>query len=101
MAYGRLWALKRLTMAPALNQHIDPCVGCSSNMGASRARSRKPQRYEMGIDHCHRTGALFTVFQAYEYSHAAFGFSGNIYGALLWLDSWISCSCEQSFCSSA
>jgi cytochrome c oxidase subunit 3 len=26
-------------------------------------------------------GALFTVFQAYEYSHAAFGFSGNIYGA--------------------
>jgi cytochrome c oxidase subunit 3 len=26
-------------------------------------------------------GALFTVFQAYEYSHAHFGFSGNIYGA--------------------
>ena len=26
-------------------------------------------------------GVLFTIFQAYEYSHAAFGFSGNIYGA--------------------
>ncbi|GAB4288267.1 MAG: cytochrome c oxidase subunit 3 [Roseovarius sp.] len=26
-------------------------------------------------------GALFTVFQAFEYSHAGFGFSGNIYGA--------------------
>jgi len=26
-------------------------------------------------------GALFTVFQIYEYTHAAFGFSGNIYGA--------------------
>ncbi|MCY4459761.1 MAG: cytochrome c oxidase subunit 3 [Albidovulum sp.] len=26
-------------------------------------------------------GCLFTFFQAYEYSHAAFGFSGNIYGA--------------------
>ncbi|SHJ15534.1 cytochrome c oxidase subunit 3 [Palleronia salina] len=26
-------------------------------------------------------GLIFTVFQAYEYSHAAFGFSGNIYGA--------------------
>ncbi|MGV6812045.1 MAG: cytochrome c oxidase subunit 3 [Brevirhabdus sp.] len=26
-------------------------------------------------------GALFTVFQAYEYHHAAFDFSGNIYGA--------------------
>jgi len=26
-------------------------------------------------------GAIFTVFQAYEYSHAGFSFSGNIYGA--------------------
>ena len=26
-------------------------------------------------------GVLFTGFQAYEYSHAAFGFGGNIYGA--------------------
>ncbi|MBT0955992.1 cytochrome c oxidase subunit 3 [Alphaproteobacteria bacterium KMM 3653] len=26
-------------------------------------------------------GAVFTVFQIYEYGHAAFGFSGNIYGA--------------------
>ena len=26
-------------------------------------------------------GLIFTVFQAYEYQHAAFGFSGNIYGA--------------------
>ncbi len=26
-------------------------------------------------------GVLFTITQAYEYSHAAFGFSGNIYGA--------------------
>jgi len=26
-------------------------------------------------------GVLFTMFQAYEYSHAHFGFSGNIYGA--------------------
>ncbi|MFC7705661.1 cytochrome c oxidase subunit 3 [Plastorhodobacter daqingensis] len=26
-------------------------------------------------------GVIFTFFQAYEYSHAAFGFAGNIYGA--------------------
>ena len=26
-------------------------------------------------------GVIFTIFQAYEYSHAAFGFAGNIYGA--------------------
>ncbi|GGE33651.1 cytochrome B562 [Primorskyibacter flagellatus] len=30
-------------------------------------------------------GALFTVFQIYEYSHAAFGFSGNIYGATFFM----------------
>lgn len=26
-------------------------------------------------------GVIFTAFQAYEYTHAAFGFAGNIYGA--------------------
>ena len=30
-------------------------------------------------------GALFTAFQAYEYSHAQFGFSGNIYGATFFM----------------
>ena len=30
-------------------------------------------------------GALFTFFQAYEYGHAAFGFSGNIYGATFFM----------------
>ena len=30
-------------------------------------------------------GVLFTSVQAYEYSHAAFGFSGNIYGATFFM----------------
>ncbi len=30
-------------------------------------------------------GAFFTCVQAYEYSHAAFGFSGNIYGATFYM----------------
>lgn len=30
-------------------------------------------------------GALFTAVQAYEYGHAAFGFSGNIYGATFFM----------------
>ena len=30
-------------------------------------------------------GLLFTCLQAYEYSHAAFGFSGNIYGATFFM----------------
>ena len=30
-------------------------------------------------------GVLFTCVQAYEYSHAAFGFKGNIYGATFFM----------------
>ena len=30
-------------------------------------------------------GAIFTVLQGYEYSHAAFGFAGNIYGATFFM----------------
>ena len=30
-------------------------------------------------------GAIFTFFQAYEYSHAGFGFAGNIYGATFFM----------------
>jgi cytochrome c oxidase subunit III len=30
-------------------------------------------------------GALFTCVQAYEYSHAAFGFKGNVYGATFFM----------------
>ena len=30
-------------------------------------------------------GVLFTIFQAYEYQHAAFGFSGHIYGATFFM----------------
>ena len=30
-------------------------------------------------------GALLTVFQVYEYSHAAFAFKGNIYGATFFM----------------
>jgi cytochrome c oxidase subunit 3 len=30
-------------------------------------------------------GAVFTMFQAYEYSHAAFSYSGNVYGAVFFM----------------
>jgi cytochrome c oxidase subunit 3 len=30
-------------------------------------------------------GGLFTIFQVYEYQHAAFGFSGHIYGATFFM----------------
>ena len=30
-------------------------------------------------------GVLFSIVQAYEYSHAAFGFSGSIYGATFYM----------------
>ena len=30
-------------------------------------------------------GVIFSIFQAYEYSHATFGFSGSIYGATFFM----------------
>ena len=30
-------------------------------------------------------GGIFTAFQAYEYSHAAFEYSGNVYGAVFFM----------------
>jgi len=30
-------------------------------------------------------GVFFTILQAYEYSHAAFGFSGNVYGGTFYM----------------
>ncbi|MEM6621377.1 MAG: cytochrome c oxidase subunit 3 [Pseudomonadota bacterium] len=30
-------------------------------------------------------GGVFTLFQAYEYTHAAFAFSGNVYGAVFYM----------------
>ncbi len=70
-------------LAPAADQHADPAVfGCAATW-AHHALVHENNRKDLvnGLILAIILGALFTFFQAYEYSHAAFGFAGNIYGA--------------------
>ena len=71
-------------LAPAADQHADPALlGLRRHLGAPRAGARRTtaQHMKWGLWLAIGLGVLFTIFQAYEYSHAAFGFAGNIYGA--------------------
>ena len=67
---------------PLINTLILLCSGAACTW-AHHALAHENNRKDMinGLIIAILLGALFTVFQAYEYSHAAFGFSGNIYGA--------------------
>ncbi len=67
---------------PLINTLILLCSGCAATW-AHHALVHENNRKDLanGIIIAVVLGALFTFFQAYEYSHAAFGFSGNIYGA--------------------
>ena len=67
---------------PLINTLILLCSGCAATW-AHHALVHENNRQDMkrGLIIAIALGAIFTVFQAYEYSHAAFGFSGNIYGA--------------------
>ncbi len=67
---------------PLINTLILLCSGAAATW-AHHALAHEGNRKDLknGLIIAILLGALFTVFQAYEYSHAAFGFSGNIYGA--------------------
>ena len=67
---------------PLINTLILLCSGAAATW-AHHALAHENNRKDLknGLILAIALGALFTVFQAYEYSHAAFGFSGNIYGA--------------------
>ena len=67
---------------PLINTLILLCSGCAATW-AHHALAHENNRKDLvnGLIVAILLGVLFTVFQAYEYSHAAFGFSGNIYGA--------------------
>lgn len=67
---------------PLINTLILLCSGAAATW-AHHAIAHENNRKDLvnGLIISIVLGALFTVFQAYEYSHAAFGFSGNIYGA--------------------
>ena len=67
---------------PLINTLILLCSGAAATW-AHHALVHENNRKDMQRPDPRRScwALLFTVFQAYEYSHAAFGFSGNIYGA--------------------
>ncbi|RVV98536.1 cytochrome c oxidase subunit 3 [Mesobaculum littorinae] len=67
---------------PLINTLILLCSGAACTW-AHHALVHEDNRKDMasGLIIAVLLGLIFTVFQAYEYSHAAFGFAGNIYGA--------------------
>ncbi len=67
---------------PLINTLFLLCSGMAATW-AHHALVHENNRQDMkwGLILAVLLGVLFTVFQAYEYSHAAFGFGGNIYGA--------------------
>ena len=67
---------------PLINTLILLCSGAAATW-AHHALVHENNRKDMrnGLILAIVLGVFFTVLQAYEYSHAAFGFSGNIYGA--------------------
>jgi cytochrome c oxidase subunit 3 len=67
---------------PLINTLILLCSGCAATW-AHHALVHENNRRDLinGLILAIVLGAIFTVFQIYEYTHAAFGFAGNIYGA--------------------
>lgn len=67
---------------PLINTLILLCSGAAATW-AHHALVHGNHREDMkkGLALAVFLGVFFTIVQAYEYSHAAFGFSGNIYGA--------------------
>jgi cytochrome c oxidase subunit 3 len=67
---------------PLINTLILLCSGMAATW-AHHAIAHENNRQDMkwGLIIAIFLGVLFTAFQAYEYSHAQFGFAGNIYGA--------------------
>ena len=67
---------------PLINTLILLCSGAAATW-AHHAIAHENNRKDLvnGLILAILLGVLFTGFQIYEYSHAAFGFSGNIYGA--------------------
>ncbi len=67
---------------PLINTLILLCSGCAATWAHhALAHDNDREGLKWGLILAIALGVLFTAFQAYEYIHAAFGFSGNIYGA--------------------
>lgn len=71
---------------PLINTLILLCSGAAATW-AHHAIAHENNRKALvqGLTLAIILGVLFTIFQAYEYQHAAFDFSGNIYGATFFM----------------
>ena len=67
---------------PLINTLVLLCSGCFATWAHHAiAHENNHKALRQGLVGAILLGVLFTGFQAYEYSHAAFGFTGSIYGA--------------------
>lgn len=67
---------------PLINTLILLCSGMAATWAHhALVHENNRQDMKMGLILAIGLGVLFTIFQIYEYSHAAFGLAGNIYGA--------------------
>ncbi|MGD1922662.1 MAG: cytochrome c oxidase subunit 3 [Paracoccaceae bacterium] len=74
---------------PLINTVILLLSGCTVTWAHHEliegGQGQKRQNLILGLLLTCLLGAIFTVFQAYEYSHAAFSFSGDVYGAVFFM----------------
>jgi cytochrome c oxidase subunit 3 len=67
---------------PLINTLVLLCSGCAATWAHhALVEENDRQHFKWGLWLAVGLGILFTIFQAYEYAHSAFGFAGNIYGA--------------------
>jgi cytochrome c oxidase subunit III len=67
---------------PLINTLILLCSGCAVTWAHhALVHENNRDHLKWGLALGIALGVLFTFFQIYEYTHAAFGFAGNIYGA--------------------
>jgi len=87
---GGLWPPKGIETfdpwhLPLLNTLVLLTSGTTVTWAHHALLHNDRQGLKMGLWLTVILGALFTVLQVYEYSHAAFGFSGHIYGATFFM----------------
>jgi len=70
---------------PLINTLILLCSGAAATWAHHAIQHDDRKGLVNGLVLAILLGALFTMFQAYEYSHGEFGFAGNIYGATFFM----------------
>ena len=70
---------------PLINTLILLTSGCAATWAHHAVQVNDRKSIKAGLWIAVLLGVLFTITQAYEYSHATFSFSGNVYGATFFM----------------